>query len=76
MGRSLSLVSRYIHNASSPVKHQSVVVRGLHQTLALASTGKHKRVTVLQLVVLEYGWAAFAHLVQARSVRTACIITL
>src|SRR5882762_6025619 len=36
-GRSLSLVSRYIHNASSSVKYQSLAVRGPHQTLALAS---------------------------------------
>ena len=37
MGRSLSLVSRYIHDTSSPVRYQSVAVRGPHQTIALAS---------------------------------------
>jgi hypothetical protein len=34
MGRSLSLVSKYIHQVSKPVKFQSIALRGHHQILA------------------------------------------
>ena len=40
-GRSLSLVSTYIHDASSPFKYQSLAVRGPHQTVAFAAVLEH-----------------------------------
>ncbi|KIM74392.1 hypothetical protein PILCRDRAFT_80097, partial [Piloderma croceum F 1598] len=54
-GRSLSLVSRYISEASKPVRFQSLVVRNLPQAQALASilekeSPLHRRVRHLFVV--------------------------
>jgi hypothetical protein len=46
-GRTLSVVSNYVHHVSKPAKFQSIVLRGLHQTVAflalLQATPEHHR---------------------------------
>ncbi|KDQ62120.1 hypothetical protein JAAARDRAFT_449788 [Jaapia argillacea MUCL 33604] len=43
-GRSLSLVSRYIHSSAASVRYQSISVEGLDQILALTSILKVKEI--------------------------------
>jgi hypothetical protein len=58
-GRSLSLVSKYIHDTSKPVKLQSIAIHGYDQMLAFAAlldkTPPHLR-RVRNLLIASRGW--------------------